>query len=229
MLSSVLGVLGSPSQGNYTAAGAYQDALAHSRRATGLPATSIDLGMVQAVGYVAGKSAVSSRLSKNGIGTLQEETLLRILEAAVFDHQGSEQIITGLKTDVDDLDWMRQDGRFAALRYREGRSLHASKVADRENATKLRSMLRDEMGIEEASVAVMGELSRKIMDMFGTKEVDPSKDLAAHGVDSLVAVELRNWVATQAGVELAILDLMQSQSLTELAEMMASRLGYIRK
>lgn len=229
MFSSLLGVIGSPSQANYTAADAYQDALAHFRRAKGLTAVCIDLGMVQSVGYVAGNHRISSRLSQSGIDTLQEEDVHRILDSAIF-HPGSEQIVTGIKPEPashwKDADWL-QDSRFAALRYR-GSSQHAA-VASQANATKLRSLLSDEMALDEASPVILSELSRKIMDMFGTQEVDAAKDLAAHGVDSLVAVELRNWVASQAGIELAILDLMQSPSLTELAEVVAAQLGHVRK
>src|SRR4051794_39424590 len=80
MLSSLLGVVGSASQANYTAGGAFQDALAHHRRARGLPAVTVDLGMVKSVGYVAENQGVSDRLARIGLRAVSDDVVLRILE-----------------------------------------------------------------------------------------------------------------------------------------------------
>lgn len=226
MFSSVLGITGSPGQANYTAAGAYQDSLARFRRARGLPSVCIDMSMVQSVGYVAGDHRISNRLSQNGITMLQEEEVHRILDYAILNPH-SEQIVTGIKSGPDadgcDAGWL-QDSRFDALRYRESSQQAATTPVEKD--TKLRGLLSSEMSFGEASSSILGGLSKEIMNMFGTEEVDVSKDLTAHGVDSLVAVEIRNWLVAQTGIELSILDLIQSKSLTELAELVAVQLGY---
>lgn len=48
--------------------------------------------------------------------------------------------------------------------------------------------------------------------------VGASCPLAVYGVDSLVAVEVRNWLAVSAKADLSIFDIMQSPSLEALAE-----------
>jgi len=53
LLSSATGILGNRSQANYASGNTYQDALAKHRVSKGLPATSIDLGSILSVGYVA--------------------------------------------------------------------------------------------------------------------------------------------------------------------------------
>ena len=65
VFSSVASVLGSPGQSNYAAANAFMDALAWYRRASGLPALSINWGPWADVG-MATSDAVMRRLMNDG-------------------------------------------------------------------------------------------------------------------------------------------------------------------
>lgn len=55
-------------------------------------------------------------------------------------------------------------------------------------------------------------------------EVDLSQTLEALGVDSLVAIELRNWWRRSFGVEVSVLELTHSGSLKQLGELAVDRL-----
>jgi acyl transferase domain-containing protein/NADPH:quinone reductase-like Zn-dependent oxidoreductase/SAM-dependent methyltransferase len=99
MLSSLSCILGWASQANYAAGGTYQDALARWRQASGLPAVSIDIGVVKGVGYVAESRAVSDRLRKAGPSLmLPDETVLRAIAAAVLHSLDQPQILLGLNS-----------------------------------------------------------------------------------------------------------------------------------
>ncbi len=71
MFSSVSSIFGNPAQGNYGAANAFLDSLAHHRRALGLPALTINWGVLGGEGYVARNERVAEFLARQGTdGTL---------------------------------------------------------------------------------------------------------------------------------------------------------------
>ena len=53
MLSSICRIIGNRGQSNYAAGNVYQDTLAHYRLRRGLPATTLDLGSIMSVGFIA--------------------------------------------------------------------------------------------------------------------------------------------------------------------------------
>ena len=66
MFSSVSSIFGNPAQGNYAAANAFLDSLAHHRHALGLPALTINWGVLGGEGYVARNERVAEFLAKQG-------------------------------------------------------------------------------------------------------------------------------------------------------------------
>ncbi|HWE63291.1 MAG TPA: SDR family NAD(P)-dependent oxidoreductase, partial [Chloroflexota bacterium] len=83
LFSSVASLLGSPAQGNYVAANAFLDALAHHRRACGLPALSINWGPWAEVGLAAAQANRGERLATRGIGSIMPEQGVEALRMAL--------------------------------------------------------------------------------------------------------------------------------------------------
>lgn len=226
MLSSLGGVVGTAGQANYAAGNAFQDALASFRQAQGLHAVAVDLGMVEAVGHLAHDTqGIAERLERAGLASLTETDVLRVVEWAIKQPSAPAQIITGISAGLgaqwEKSSWCRE-ARFADLRYRKATQSQA------EATTKEEKRLRDQLtsgsvGVGAAEVICRG-LVKKITVMFGLVEEDvsPAKSLADYGVDSLVAVEMRNWIMSQVGADISIFELMQSPSLAELSTKLAA-------
>lgn len=225
MLSSISGILGNKGQANYASGGAFQDALCQYRHARGLPAVTIDLGQVKGVGYVAESQNIGNTLERIGMRPISERELHRIIEACIISPSPA-QIITGINTGPgphwEDQIWAK-DARFAPLKYNDS-SPQEAHAGDRGIGNDL-DTLSTLSSLEEVANVVLGALTKKLSNMFMVSEesITPSQPLDDLGVDSLVAVELKNWLASHAAANVSIFELMNSSSLRELSATIASR------
>ncbi|KAI1152708.1 KR domain-containing protein [Nemania diffusa] len=219
MLSSGASMLSNPSQANYAVGDAYQDAIARYRASGDWAAVTIDLGMVQSVEFVAETAGVEERLLKTGHLPISEAEVIALVEHGIRKPRRSVhrcQVASGLRG-------INSDPRSAFLRKTEGQ---AGKGGASGRATRwggeasLSEQIAQAKTADEAADAVQQAIVTKVPDMFVLQESDinPSHPLSEYGVDSLVAVELRNWLVPNAHIEMSISDLLGSPSLTELAK-----------
>nr|APD71624.1 type I polyketide synthase 18 [Streptomyces sp.] len=199
LFSSVSALIGSPGQGNYAAANAALDALAASRRAGGLPATSLAWGLWGDAGGMAGElsEADLARLERTGVGALSQQRGLELFDLAL----GTGAVfLAPVQLDPAALRAQARAGLLPALlrglapvparRAETGGSL-AQRLADVAEADRERIVL-DAVG--EQVAAVLGHASGAAIDSERA-----FKDL---GFDSLSAVELRNRLTQATGVRL---------------------------
>ncbi|KAL6230714.1 hypothetical protein BDW75DRAFT_244550 [Aspergillus navahoensis] len=222
-LSSMSGMYGYATQSNYSAGNAYEDALAHWRVSRGLPAVSIALGPVKGVGYVAGATSVSDRLTKLGHYPITEDQVLRVLESAIlspFDKQVALGINQGPGPHwhPDSGFLLGKDARFRSLQYHRSTQRQATGGCTGAN-TSHADQLSDAKTRQEAENCVVEAIANKLADIFMVPiaHIDTTKHLSEYGLDSLSAVELRNMLALQAAADVSIFSIMQSGSLSALA------------
>ncbi len=61
------------------------------------------------------------------------------------------------------------------------------------------------------------------------EEMDAKKPASTYGVDSLVAVKLRNWFSREAKVEMPVFEILQAPSLAALAARVVHRKVFAHK
>lgn len=241
MLSSISGVVGNKGQANYAAANTFLDAFAFYRQGLGLRAHTVDLGLIEDVGYVAevGGAALEARFDKREWTPINEGMLRRILGFSILQQQSPDtpisgaslaQMVTGvaypLPADQSDLVDKSRFGYLFTSETSGGDSGEASGGDQTDQAIRAFKLMREAGG--EAPVLVKAAVS--LLQMQITKllrletEVEPGRPLMAYGLDSLSAVELRGWVRQKMGGELSTLDITNAGSLIALCEKLVSKL-----
>lgn len=243
MLSSISGVVGNKGQANYAAANAFMDAFAFYRQGQGLRAHTVDLGLIEDVGYVAevGGAALEARFDRREWTPINEGMLRSILSCSILQqtgHPGSlstrsrAQMVTGiaypLPLDRSDLAGNRRfDYLFATS---EG---HGNDEASGEQADPVSQAVRAFRITHESGEADAAALTRAAVPLLQSQithllrletEMEPGKPLMAYGLDSLSAVELRGWVRQKLGGELSTLDITNASSLVALCEKLVAKL-----
>ncbi|KAH8172608.1 AMP-binding enzyme domain-containing protein [Sarocladium implicatum] len=206
LFSSVSGVLGMSGLANYAAANTYLDALAHMRRAQGLPATSVAFGTLGHRGGMATKLArnTQSHLSQYGLGTLSEEQGLDLLESAI----GSQRPLTvAAALDLDQLQRYvhEQNDPVPPLMSSLIIPTNEPKGSTVSNGKTLRDILSDvpaSQRLELVTDAVQ-TIVATTLGFRAPRDVDMDRSLKNVGIDSLTAVQLRNRLASATGLSLS--------------------------
>jgi acyl carrier protein len=221
MFSSVSSIFGNPAQGNYAAANAFLDSLAHHRHALGLPALSINWGVLGGEGYVARNERVAEFLAKQGIRELSPGEVVAIVESSL--RAGSPQVAA---IRVDWAKWRTffrgMQGNplleriFAAV---EGHD-SASVVSDWRSKIESAAPAEKEAVIAQAVREVVGSVLRVKPDTL--RDEQPLTDL---GLDSLMGVEIENSLEAAIGVALPPTSLMRARTIGQIATLIAGHVG----
>ena len=236
-LSSLVGVGGGTNQANCAAGSTFQDSFARYRCSQGLPTVSISLGAIKDVSPVARNDGAYESISLKQAMRLVESAMLKPKRSDV-----SSQLISGICTAYSEFDMKSNTTSFLWQRDRRFSSLQRSSSLQQEDnesaavADRMTSvvMIKDCIGAakswDEVIACCVVALASKVSEMFAIphKEVDVSLPMAYYGVDSLVAVEVRNWLSTTARAELSTQEITQSSSLAALATEVAERSQYRR-
>ena len=236
LLSSAVGTIGNVSQAAYAAASTFQDAFASYRTSLGLPAISLDLGMINDIGYVAENDSVQQGLEKLGFEGVQEPELMAMLQYAIANPLRTPQsanIISGLGTyKKDDLRPAFADSRFSHFR-RLGMHLARQNGTDPTGSETdiFHDSLRQAVSIEEAASKICDAIMEKMVSllMIPREDISANKPMADCGMDSLVAVQMRAWLMVATDATVSLLELMANVDIKALADMVARRSKLVRK
>jgi acyl transferase domain-containing protein/NADPH:quinone reductase-like Zn-dependent oxidoreductase/NADP-dependent 3-hydroxy acid dehydrogenase YdfG/acyl carrier protein len=205
LFSSASSLLGWPGQGNYAAANAFLDALAHHRRSLKLPALSVNWG-------VWGEAGMAANLDSKNRNRMTTRGLRPISSAVGFDTLGELLHSEFAQIAAIPADWPRYAAQFpggiAPSLVRQlinvARSPEPSRsamvkapdfVGELSELPKAQRLSRVQKFVEERAARALG--------LAPGKQIDPRRPLHELGLDSLMSVELRNALAAALGRSLS--------------------------
>lgn len=229
--SSIAGIVGNRGQAAYAAANVFLDSFMEWRRAHNLPGLTIDLAAVSNIGYLAdGSAARRDEVLKNiGGQTVDEAEVLALLAAALTGRMQAScggQCITGLGDASLDSFWLH-DGKFSLLRDAIAAASEDTSGGKTSAAIPLLKLLRSAADKTAAQQTLFDALALKITAVLvlPADSIEPTHTLKALGLDSLVAIEIRNWIARETEVNLQVLELLSSGSIMNLAGLILRKMG----
>jgi NADPH:quinone reductase-like Zn-dependent oxidoreductase len=216
LFSSASAVLGSPGQANYTAANGFLDGLAAHRHALGLPATSVDWGPWADAGMAASEAA-RANLGKQGFTPLKPALALSAM-AEMMRHGTVQATVIAVQ-------WQRLARLIGPVR-----PPMLEHVLPKAAATQVsdHGLLKRLLQVPESQRAdfLTEHVQGLLQHILGLAEPPaPDSRFLEMGMDSLMAVEMRNSLLGQFGTTVAIPStvVFDHPTIRSLAEYLASQ------
>lgn len=238
LLSSTGAVIGNAGQANYTSGSAYQDALARYRVARGLKCISLNLGLMLSIGYAAEKKDLTQSFKAAGHEGITESEFHALLDCLCdpnLDIQSPDdaQIVTGLPTPaslkhkgLDEPTWMKRP-LFRPLYEMDmlNDAATAQSQHSQNTSANYANLLRSAGSIDAATAVATEALVKKLAKTLfvAEEDVDTSRPMSALGIDSLVAIEIRHWFASELKSDVPVFVILGNECIGEVGRYVAEK------
>ena len=225
LFSSAGSVLGQPGQGNYAAANAFLDTLAHHRQAQGQPALSINWGAWAGEGFAdsVGGKRLAAHLALLGISSIAPGQALEILGRLLG--QSATQVVAVPVNWKQYREFYPEGGASPLLSELAREKAEVPRPAGR--TSERRNALLAAEPVERRSL-LQSYLSEQVARVLGLSpsRLDVQQPLSHLGLDSLMAVELKNRIAVDLKVNVPVVKFLQGfsvdQAVTQVLEQLAA-------
>jgi acyl transferase domain-containing protein/NAD(P)-dependent dehydrogenase (short-subunit alcohol dehydrogenase family)/acyl carrier protein len=224
MFSGAASMLGSPGQGNYCAANAFLDALAHQRRSEQRCALSINWGPWSEVGLAAAQANRGERLALLGLESLSPAQGIAALERVLREPVAQIGVMP-LHLER----WFRAFALAAEIPLladlAEGTSSASAPPAESEVAREIRALESEQARLRRLDAWLREQIG--LVLKMDPKRIDADRSVGELGFDSLMALELKNRLETGLGITLSATLLFNHPTLKALVPALARRMGVL--
>ena len=225
LFSSAAALMGSPGQGNYAAANAFMDGLAQYRHGLGMPALSVNWGPWSEVGLAAAEVSRGRRLALHGMTSFPPKVGIEALHVLLSQQEPQVAVMA-----LNLRQWEKFYPTSVALPFfsslRENNQAATVKDNSVEPISIRASLLAVEPGTRRRSL-LEAHIQQQIGRVLKTapSRLDLRKPLKSFGLDSLVALELRNRLEISLNLTLPATLVWNYLNIAMLATHLAERMG----
>ncbi|MEV0245519.1 HAD-IIIC family phosphatase [Nocardia sp. NPDC050712] len=219
LFSAAGGLFGTPGQANYAAANAYLDALALRRRSLGLPAQSLAWGAWEVDMHDHYAQADIRRIERAGIRAFPVPKGMACFDAAL--RQGDPMLVpllldTGVLRRATGIPPLLR----GLVRRAPRRAVAEAAIVDPATGSRFAEQLRavPPAQARAQALAAVAEWTGQVLGHAGTETVATEESFQSLGLDSLMAIELRNKVREHTGISVPLGTILAERNLTDLAE-----------
>jgi acyl carrier protein len=235
ILASASGLAGVRGQTNYNAGNVYEDAFARYRVSLGEKTVSLDLGAMLDDGILAENPHLLKRVLAYGVlSPISRQNFFGMLDiycnpAMSLPSPTECQIAIGVGVAGDDsLEGANigQEPMFQDLAMEHSKVAAAGSLRNGNSPNdqaKFAGSTSFDQAIEIVVEAVVQKLGRSLVSMQDVASIDRNEQLQMYGVDSLLAIELRNWIVKEFKADIAVFETQGASTLGTLSTLVARR------
>ena len=221
LYSSATTLFGNLGQGSYVAANAYLESLAAARRSAGLQALCVRWGAIDDVGFLARNEKIKDALqSRMGGKTILSSDALDLLEELLVSNRSDLGAMELAWSALSRFLPSATEPKFAELA-----AFDTDAKSDEGKSDDIHRLL-DELSPEELSAAVKDLLRAEVAEILrmAPDKIDPDRSVYELGLDSLMGVELVLAIESRFGIQLSVMALSESPTISKLADKLISQL-----
>ncbi|EAL71629.1 hypothetical protein DDB_G0271530 [Dictyostelium discoideum AX4] len=209
MASSAISLIGSTDLCTYVCANALLDSFSKYRESLGLPSTCICLGAIESTGFVSKNESVSVFLDGGGFHPTPINQVLGLLDLQI---QNAGKFTNSMLSNFKPSKFKNNQQTSLFLKFDYLMNLKNNSEETKIENTGNKNI--DELFIE------------KVSELFSMDESKINKNLRLidYGADSLIIVQLKNWIDKEIGINLITIQQLQNNTISTSMKMILNSL-----
>lgn len=242
MMSSASGYMGASTLSNYASGNLFLDGLSNHRRHLGLASAAPGFGFIAGIGWAVDNIAITDQFKADyDLMSIQANDVYSLIESSMTGYSykdapmpaqmatcmGSGGELQGTK--IIKTRYFYNDPKYAYIRKLDVGDNVGGEGQDASSSIK--SALAAATSLAQAIDIVEAALAAKLAASMSmsVEDIDTSKPVSVYGVDSLVSMEIRNWVFGVLKSNIGMFDILRAGPMTQLAAKIAENSTLVKE